>query len=170
MISDRIRAIGTSAAAFTGDIAALLSRITIGHAFALTGLGKLRHHAGTTEFFASLGIPAPGFHAYAIGGLELVGGCLLIIGLGVRPVACLLLGTMAVAILTADNEVFRAALALSPDKGLTDVVPWMFGLVLLPLLARGGGRVALDPLVGRLCRKPVEFAQEPRYGGASDGT
>jgi len=29
------------------------------------------------------------------------------------------------------------------------VVPWMFALILLPLLAYGGGRIALDRL---LCR------------------
>ena len=153
MIPDRIRALGAPAAALAGDLAALLARLTIGQAFALTGLGKLKNHEGTTQFFTSLHIPAPGLHAYAIGGLELVGGCLLILGLGVRPSAFLLLGTMAVAILTADSEAFSAALTISPDKGLTDVVPWMFAIVLLPLLAHGGGRVALDPLVRRMCGK-----------------
>ena len=150
MIPARIRALGAPAAAIAGDVAGLLARITVGQAFALTGLGKLQNHEGTTQFFASLHIPAPGLHAYAIGGLELLGGCLLILGLGVRPTAFLLLGIMAVAILTADRETFLAALAISPDKGLTDVVPWMFGIVLLPLLAHGGGRVALDPLVQRM--------------------
>jgi uncharacterized membrane protein YphA (DoxX/SURF4 family) len=153
MIPERLRALGAPAAALAGDAAALLARITIGQAFALAGLGKLRNHEGTAQFFTSLHIPAPGFHAYAIGGLELVGGCLLILGLGVRPTAFLLLGTMAVAILAADREAFAAALAISPDKGLTDLVPWMFAIILLPLLAHGGGRAALDRLVCRMCRK-----------------
>lgn len=81
MIPDRIRAIGTSAAAITGDVAALLSRITIGRAFALTGLGKPRRHDGV---FRQPRHPGARY-AYAIGGLELAGGCLLILGLGVRP-------------------------------------------------------------------------------------
>ena len=155
MIPDRIRALAAPATAITGDLAALLARLTIGHAFALTGLGKLKNHSGTTEFFASLNIPAPGLHAWAIGGLELVGGCLLVLGLGVRPVAFLLLATMAAAILTADRAAFLAALAISPDSGLADVVPWMFAIVLLPLLAHGGGRTALDRLLTRSGAPPA---------------
>lgn len=130
------------------DASALAIRITIGQTFVLTGLGKLRNLGQTTEFFAGLGIPAPGLHAVGIGTLEMVGGGMLIIGLGVRPFAALLLATMAVAIATADRGSFIAALALAPDKGLTDVVPWMFGILLLALLAHGGGRVALDRVVG----------------------
>jgi putative oxidoreductase len=149
MILQRFHAFGPVAAAVTADVAAVLSRITIGHAFALTGMGKLLNHDATQQFFTSLGIPAPGLHAYGIGGLELVGGCLLIMGLGVRPIAFLLMGTMAVALITADSEAFRAALALNPEKGLSDVVPWMFGIVLIPLLAHGGGRASLDHLLWR---------------------
>ena len=129
------------------DATALLIRLTIGQAFMLTGLGKLRNHERTADFFSSLGIPAPGLQAWFIGGLELVGGGLLLLGLVTRPIATLLLGTMAVAILTADREDFLGALALSPEKGLTDVVPWMYGLLLLALLAHGAGRLSLDRLI-----------------------
>ena len=129
------------------DATALLIRLTIGQAFLLTGLGKLRNHERTADFFASLGIPAPGLQAWFIGGLEMVGGGLLLLGLVTRPIATLLLGTMAVAILTADREDFLGALALSPEKGLTDVVPWIYGLLLLALIAHGAGRVSLDRLI-----------------------
>jgi putative oxidoreductase len=151
MIPARVHRILAPIPCIAGELGLLLSRITLGQAFLLTGLGKLRNLESTTAFFASLGIPAPGFHAAAIGGLELVGGGLLIIGLVVRPTAFLLLGTMAVAIFTADRQNFTGALAIAPEAGLTDLVPWMFGLVLLPLLAHGGGRLAIDRLIGGRC-------------------
>lgn len=127
--------------------AALLVRVTLGQAFMLTGLGKLRNLERTTGFFDSLGIPLPGVHAVGIGCLELVGGALLIVGFVVRPVAALLLATMAVAILTADRAGFTAALATAPETGLTDVVPWMYALLLLGLLGHGAGRISIDRLV-----------------------
>ena len=135
------------------DIGALLVRITIGQAFLLTGLGKLQNHERTAGFFESLGIPLPGAHAWFIGGLEMIGGGLLIIGLVTRPVSFLLLCTMAVAILTADRADFLGALAWSPEKGLTDVTPWMFGLFLLMLIAHGAGRLSLDRLIWK--KKPA---------------
>jgi putative oxidoreductase len=129
------------------DASALVVRLTIGQAFLLTGLGKLRNHERTADYFNSLGIPFAGLQAWFVGGLELIGGGLLILGLVTRPIATLLLGTMAVAILTADRTDFLGALALSPEKGLTDVVPWMFGLLLMALIAHGAGRLSLDQLL-----------------------
>lgn len=133
-----------------GEVAAILVRITIGQAFIQAGLGKLQNHDRTAMFFQSLGIPLPGLQAWFIGGVEMLGGVALLIGLGVRPAATLLLSTMVVAILTAHRGEFADAIAINPDKGLTEVVPWMYGLLLLGLLAHGGGRLALDRL---LCRK-----------------
>jgi putative oxidoreductase len=128
------------------DLAAVLVRLTIGQAFLLTGLGKLRNQERTADYFASLGIPAASAQAWFVGGLECVGGGLLILGLVTRPIATMLIGTMVVAILTADRADFLGALAVSPEKGLTDVVPWMFGLLLLALVAHGAGRLSLDHL------------------------
>jgi putative oxidoreductase len=151
MIPERFRSLLLAAQPWVADLTALAARLTLGQAFVLTGLGKLRNLDRTTTFFAGLGIPAPAFHAAFVGGVELLGGALLILGLGVRASAFALLGTMAVAILTADRAGFLGALALKPDSGLTDVVPWMFALILLPLLAHGGGLVALDRLICRRC-------------------
>lgn len=147
MIPERLRRLAAPVPALAGEAGLILSRLTIGQAFLLTGLGKLRNLESTTAFFGSLGIPAPGLHAAAIGGLELVGGGLLIIGLAVRPTAFLLIATMVVAIATAHRGDLAAAIAIAPDPGLTGLVPWMFALVLLPLLAQGGGRLSIDRLV-----------------------
>lgn len=68
----------------------------------------------------------------------------------------MLLGTMAVAILTAHRAEFLAALTLDPDDGLTIIAPCMYGLV---LLAHGAGRLSLDRLIGkRCCVLPAEDA------------
>lgn len=147
----RFLAVAARCQPMAADLTALLARLTLGQAFLLAGLGKLRNIDNTTTFFASLGIPLPGVHAVGIGCLELVGGGLLIIGLGVRPVAVLLLCTMAVALLTAHRAEVVGALAFAPDKGFSDVVPWMFALVLLPLLVHGAGRIAIDRLVCGRC-------------------
>lgn len=159
MSADRLRALLARGSALVrasaADGGALLARLALGQAFLLTGWGKLTHLERTTEFFASLTVagviplPAPGLHAVAVGMLELLGGGLLLLGLFTRSTAVVLLALMAGAIATADWAGFTGALALSPETGLTDVVPAMFALVLLPLLAFGGGRIAVDRLVAR---------------------
>jgi putative oxidoreductase len=126
------------------DMVLLFTRLTIGSAFILTGKGKLTHLAETTEFFASLGLPAPGFHAGFIGGLELVGGILLVAGLFTRLISIPLTATMIVAYLTAHRaEAFA---------GLTEFVsqaPFPYLLATLFLLAFGPGRLAL----GACCQR-----------------
>ena len=44
----------------------LLVRLTVGLVFVMTGWGKLHSLDNVTEFFQSLGIPAPGFHALVV--------------------------------------------------------------------------------------------------------
>lgn len=78
-------------------IGALLLRVVTGVIFLAHGLEKFRGGIGNTAgWFDSIGLP--GFLAYLVGGLEVVGGIALIIGLGVRLVgglfALLLLGAI----------------------------------------------------------------------------
>jgi DoxX len=49
-----------------------------------SGWGKLHNLPGVTDFFTSLGIPAPHFTAIAISNLELFGAVLLAFGPGVK--------------------------------------------------------------------------------------
>lgn len=122
------------------DPALLFTRVTMGWLFFLTGKGKLGHLADTTEFFASLGLPLPGFHAVAIGALECVGGLLLLAGFGTRLVAMLLTGSMTVAYLTAHTGDFGGISAFA------DAAPFRFLLAALVLTAFGAGRWSLDAL------------------------
>lgn len=128
------------------DPALLFTRVTMGWLFFLTGKGKLGHLTDTTEFFASLGLPLPGFHAVAIGALECVGGLLLLAGFGTRLVAMLLAGSMTVAYLTAHTGDFGGITAFA------DAAPFRFLLAALLLTAFGAGRWSIDGWFGRRAR------------------
>ncbi|MDX2019002.1 MAG: DoxX family protein [Deltaproteobacteria bacterium] len=127
-------------------VGALLVRISIGLMFFQTGKGKLGNIEGTTGFFESLGIPAPGFHAVFVGGLEMLGGLALVLGLGTRYFAVPLAITMVVAMATG------GAFSETPE-GLMDVVTaseFTYMVILFWLAATGAGRASLDGLVARV--------------------
>jgi putative oxidoreductase len=62
----------------------LFVRLYWGWQFMQMGWGKLHHIPQVTQFFANLGIPAPGPMAVFIGCVEFFGGALLILGLASR--------------------------------------------------------------------------------------
>lgn len=139
------------------DPSLLFVRVVWGWLFFKTGFGKLGNLAGTTEFFASLGLPAPGFHAVAIGLLECVGGLLLLGGFASRFVAMLLFGNMAVAYLTAHRDAFGSL------KDFTAAAPYPFLLASLLVLAFGPGRFSIDGWLRRGSMKsamPMSLQQQ----------
>ena len=79
----------------------LIARITVGYVFMLTGWGKLQNLDRVTEYFSSLGIPAPHILTPFVSGLECFGGLFLILGVLTRISAGGLAVTMIVAIITA---------------------------------------------------------------------
>jgi putative oxidoreductase len=82
----------------------LFVRIYWGVGFVLTGWGKLTHLDRVATWFGEqLHLPAPHFLAALVGGTELVGGALLVIGLGGRVATIPLVISMCVAYLTADS-------------------------------------------------------------------
>lgn len=120
----------------------LLARVAVGIAFVLTGWGKLHSLDQVTEFFKSLGIPAAALQAPMVASIEFVGGLLLILGLGTRVAAGLLIGVMAVALATAIippaegvTESFKAAVASLEVSYL---------LLFVYLAVAGAGPVSLD--------------------------
>jgi putative oxidoreductase len=120
----------------------LALRVYWGWQFAQTGWGKLMNLQRTTGFFESLGIPLPKVNAIVAGGIECVGGALLVVGLMSRLVSVPLAVTMIVAYVTADNEALRAIVS-DPEK-FTGAAPFMFLLVALIVLAFGPGAFSLD--------------------------
>lgn len=79
----------------------LIARIIVGYVFMLTGWGKLQHLDRVTDYFSSLGIPAPHILTPFVSGLECFGGLFLMLGLFTRISAGGLAITMMVAIITA---------------------------------------------------------------------
>ena len=87
---------------FHPSLSALALRLALGIIFIPHGYQKLfKKDVGpktTAGFFASIGIPAPLFFAYVVGGVEFFGGILLILGLWTRLAALLIAINMIVAI------------------------------------------------------------------------
>jgi putative oxidoreductase len=135
-----------------GHVVLLVLRLVWGWQFLTTGLGKLQNHARVTEFFSTLGIPAPGLNAWFVGGLEMAGGALLLLGLFSRPVALLLTGNMFVAYWTADRPAF---LGVFRDlDAFLKADPFWFLFVSIVVLTLGPGAVSIDRLLTRSSKGP----------------
>ncbi|WP_077212086.1 DoxX family protein [Bacillus dakarensis] len=82
------------------EIGALILRVTLGVLFFIHGLVKFQGGIeNTVGWFDSIGIP--GFMAYVVALIELVGGIALILGVATRLVSALLAIIMIGAIFTA---------------------------------------------------------------------
>ncbi|AJY74669.1 DoxX family protein [Paenibacillus beijingensis] len=120
------------------EIGTLIARVVLGIIFMLHGWQKAQNFAGTSQFFQKIGLP--GFMAYAVGTIELIGGILLIIGFGTRIIAALFALIMLGAIfqvkssagLVGGYELDLALLAIS-----------------VHLMLAGGGLLAADKLLFR---------------------
>ena len=133
-------------------VARLVVRLAVGLEFFGSGLGKLGKLGGFTQYFRTLGIPAPEIQAPFVAATELVCGALLVVGLLTRPAAVMLCGVMVVAIL----------LAAAPEKHITAswhglleffYLPEVLLILLLAWLALAGpGRASLDAWLGRRSR------------------
>jgi putative oxidoreductase len=78
--------------------AGFLIRLMTGGIFFIEGLLKFLAAADLgAGRFAKIGLPAPEFFGPFVGGVEIVGGLLILAGLGVRLAVVPLLGVMAVA-------------------------------------------------------------------------
>lgn len=125
----------------------LLIRLYWGWQFFLTGKGKLLHLDRTTDYFASLDLPAPKLNAILAGSTECVFGLLFLAGLGGRVVPLPLIGLLTVAYLTSEQEAVHAIFS-HPDKFVT-ADPFLFLLAAVIVLVFGPGQLALDTLFSR---------------------
>lgn len=116
----------------------LIARITVGYVFMLTGWGKLQNLDRVTEYFTSLGIPAPHILTPFVSGLECFGGLFLILGVLTRISAGGLAVTMIIAIITAKwAEVDSLHTLLGFEETL-------FLAIFTWLAICGAGKVSLD--------------------------
>jgi putative oxidoreductase len=97
---------------------------------------------GTGQFFATkLGLPAS--LALVAGPIEFAGGLALAFGLLTRPVAALVAGLMAVAVVQVHLPV-----GFFWTSGGYEY-PLLWGVVALVFVIRGGGRYSVDAVIGR---------------------
>jgi putative oxidoreductase len=129
----------------------LLVRLYWGWQIAQNGWGKLHNLPHVTEFFASLGLPAPGPTAAFVATFEFVGGILLAAGLLSRVVALGLVIDMMMAYLTADREALASVIS-DPGK-FYNADPFTFFFAGLIILIFGPGKIAVDALIERASRK-----------------
>jgi putative oxidoreductase len=129
------------------DIAALLLRLVLGitmlahgwnHAF---GGGKI---AGTTRWFASIGMRPAWVHAYVATLTEIGSGVLLLLGLLTPLAAAGVLGTMLVALVTAHLK--NGFFIFRPGQGYEYVL--MICVVAVALAGTGAGYLSLDHVAG----------------------
>ncbi len=125
----------------------LVFRVYWGWQFFITGKGKLLNHEPVTEFFASLHIPAPGFNAWFVGGLECVGGLLLLLGLCSRPIALLLSGNMLAAYLSVPEDRQKLLQIFQDPAPFLAADPFFFLLAAVLVLAFGPGALSVDRLI-----------------------
>src|SRR5213595_549153 len=84
----------------TGQPTILVLRLMAGSVFLWEGILKFVYANQGVGRFTKLGFPFPDLTASFVGGLEIVGGLLLILGLGTRFVAVPFLFEMVVAMLS----------------------------------------------------------------------
>jgi putative oxidoreductase len=126
----------------------LAVRLYWGWQFAESGWGKLHRLGMMTDYFSSLHLPLPALTAASVSGLEFLGGLLLILGLGSRPIGLLLGLAMSVAYLTAERQA-RTSIFSNPTR-FYNADPYTFGFAALLVLVFGPGRFSLDFLISRL--------------------
>ena len=122
-------------APFTDRIYAVL-RIVVGFLFALHGAQKI------LGWFGGAPEGAPAFIQYGAGGIELVGGLLVMVGLFTGPAAFLCSGTMAAAYFIAH----QAQGALPIQNGGEPAA--LYAFVFLFLAAKGSGVWSVDDARG----------------------
>jgi len=152
----------TGAGSFLQHFLLLFFRLYWGFSFFQAGFGKLSNIENPIAFFTKLGIPFPTFNAYFVGGVEMIGGLLLLFGLASRIAAVPLAITMIVALLTAHmsatSEMFAALVnihgnidAFMAKMGkFTDEAPFNFLMASLVVLCFGPGKISIDFLLEKI--------------------
>jgi putative oxidoreductase len=120
-------------------------RLYWGWQISQNGWGKLHNLSHVTQYFASLGLPAPGATAAFVSTFEFVGGILLALGLLSRVAALGLVIDMLTAYVTADREALFSFFS-DPSK-FYNGDEFIFLAVGLVVFVFGPGKISLDYLI-----------------------
>ena len=140
-----------------GPKSTLLLRLMAGGVFFWEGLLKFAYANQGVGRFTKLGIPFPHFTATSIGGLEIVGGLLLLAGLTTRLIAIPFVAEMIVAILSTKISLYLGTSPLPLPPALPQVGFWAVlhevrseyaqMLTVLFLMVNGPGKWSLDAVL-----------------------
>ena len=131
----------------------LLVRVYWGWQLSQNGWAKLHNLSHVTEFFSSLGLPAPQATATFVSSFEFVCGILLALGLLSRIAALGLTIDMFTAYWTADHVALLSFIS-DPDK-FQNAASFIYLFVGLLILIFGPGKISLDHLLDRTARKTL---------------
>jgi putative oxidoreductase len=120
----------------------LFVRLYWGWQLSTNGWAKLHNLSRVTDYFTSLGVPAPGPTAGFIATVELLSGILLVFGLFSRFVGLVLTIDMTMAYIIGDREALFSIFS-DPDK-FTAAAPYTTLFAALLILIFGPGKLALD--------------------------
>lgn len=140
-------------------IGLLALRLVVAYIFIKMGWAKLgANHAMASGMFAGMGLPGSGsVWAYIVGGLEVLGGLMVLLGVYARVAAAWLAVIIVVALLT----VHRGAI-------MTSFVPLIVLGACLSLLGTGAGKYRL--VKAECCCKACKaFYGEAKAGGCCGG-
>jgi putative oxidoreductase len=127
----------------------LAIRLYWGWQFATDGWGKLTHLDKVTEFFTSLGLPAPGMTALAVALIELCGGILFAAGIASRLVSLVLFVNMTVAFLSVPDDRTNFFHIFSKSEDFYGAGPYTYWFAALLILILGPGLLAVDTILER---------------------
>jgi uncharacterized membrane protein YphA (DoxX/SURF4 family) len=150
-----------------GPRATILLRLMAGSVFVWEGILKFVYANQGVGRFTKLGFPFPDFTASFVGGVEIVGGLLILVGLGTRFVAVPFLIEMVVAMLSTKIGLYLGSSPLPlppspPQTGFWAVLHEVRSeyaqlLTVAFLLCAGPGPLSLD---ARRARKGTEDQKE----------
>jgi putative oxidoreductase len=131
----------------------LLVRIYWGWQLSQNGWAKMHNLPKVTEFFSSLGLPAPHATATFVSSFEFICGILLALGLLSRIASLGLVIDMFTAYWTADHEALLAFIS-DPDK-FQNAASFIYLFVGLLILVFGAGKISLDHLLDGPLRRAL---------------
>jgi putative oxidoreductase len=149
-----------------GPKSILFLRLMAGGVFFSEGLLKFVYVNQGVGRFTKLGMPFPHFTANFVGGLEIVGGLMLLCGLATRLLALLFIIEMIVAILSTKISLYLGTSPLPLPPALPKVGMWAVLhesrsdyaqlLTVIFLMINGPGKWSLDALATKYLAKKAE--------------